>query len=227
MMTTMIKRLFLLFLYLFLLSSFAHAQDDDFGIWYGINAETGLIKKLDLDIAASIRTFNKASDIDQAFVDWGLAYKLSKYLSASASYRLVFNREKDTHYYLRHKLYFDLKASLPVKNFTFSASTRFQHTTRTFYADNEDKVSRYYGRIKFKADYDSPVSFINPFITTSIYIPMFSGSGQVPGKMRYSAGVDMKITRKSNFEIEYIFQRDYIPDLSDIDIISLGYSFKF
>ena len=225
-MTTMNKRLLLL-LYFCLFSAFALAQKDDFGIWYNVKAKTGLANKLDLGITGSIRTFNKASDINQAFIDWGLDYKLFKYLSTSVSYRIIFNREEDTHYYLRHKLYLELKTSLPVKNFTFSAGMRFQHTTRTYYANDEDKVSRYYGRLKFKAAYDSPVFFINPYITTAIYIPMFSGSGQVPGKMRYSAGLDIKISRKSNFEVEYIFQRDYIPDLSDISILSLGYAFKF
>ena len=41
------------------------------------------------------------------------------------------------------------------------------------------------------------------------------------------AGVELRILKQHSVEVEYIFQRDYLPHISDINIISVNYNFKF
>ena len=69
----------------------AFPQKDDFGIWYNINAEHKISKKIELDLDACLRTFKDASRIEEAFLEAGIAYKLNKYFSAGASYRFTEN----------------------------------------------------------------------------------------------------------------------------------------
>src|SRR5450759_1148054 len=41
------------------------------------------------------------------------------------------------------------------------------------------------------------------------------------------AGVELRILKQHLVEVEYIFQSDYLPHISDINIISINYNFKF
>jgi hypothetical protein len=42
-------------------------------------------KALDIDLSTNFRTFNKASKIDEAFIEGGLDYNFSKHLSLAGS----------------------------------------------------------------------------------------------------------------------------------------------
>jgi len=225
---TMIRRFrySLIILILFLpLSVFS--QKKDFGIWYGISAEHKLSKKLVIDLSTNIRTFENASKIEEAFIEGGASFNLNKYLSFAGSYRLTKSLENNNSYYLRHKYFFDLKGSLPVGDFTLSCRLRYQTLIKNYIQHEVDKYPSYTGRVKLKLVYHTKTFPVNPYIYIESFCPMFSRYSGTIGKNRYSAGLEFKITKRQSVETEYIFQRDYQPHLSDINIISLNYNIKF
>jgi hypothetical protein len=225
-MTMTSRKLFALFV-LLILVKISYSQENDFGIWLGANAEYKPIKNLEAGLSGSIRTFNNTSQIEQAFVEGGLQYRFIKNFYIFGSYRLISNREDNSKYYFRHKLFLGIKAICPYNNFLFSGSVKLQRVTRTYIEDAEDLLSKYYGRIKLKAEYDIPSFPMTPFLYAESFSPMFSGSGFEISKYRLSSGIEIKLTGKSSFETGYIFQRDYHPAKSDEHIISVNYKFKF
>jgi hypothetical protein len=40
------------------------------------------------------------------------------------------------------------------------------------------------------------------------------------------AGLDFSIAKHHSASLEYIYQRDYLPNLSDINVISITYNIK-
>jgi hypothetical protein len=214
-------------LFLIFLSFATMAQKKDFGIWYGVSAEHKLTKKLEVDLSTNIRTFNKASKIDEAFIEGGLDYHFSKHLSLAGSYRLTKKIEDNNSYYYQHKLFVDFKGSLTPGNFSLSARLRLQTRTKTYIKDENDTHPDYTGRIKLKAVYKTPVFPLDPYIYVETFQPMFSDLSGTVGKNRFAAGVALKIAKRHSVEAEYIFQRDYQPHLSDINIISVNYNIKF
>lgn len=226
MMTTMIKKTFLLFLFISFVG-LAFSQEDDFGVWLGVNAKHKIIKKLDVDFSGCIRTFNKTSQIEQSFLEGGIEYNVMKHLSLSASYRFINKLEDNSKYYFRHKLFFDVKANIPAGNFSFSGRLRFQRTTKTYIEDNEDLIAKYYSRFKLKVSYSIPDFPLKAYVYCEPFIPVFSNSGLKVSKNRLSAGAELQIANKSSVELEYIFQRDYQPHISNEHIISLSYKIKF
>lgn len=223
---TMNRRICILFLTL-LLSLTAFAQDKDFGIWYGISASHNLNKKLELNLATEIRTFSNAAKIDEVFLEGGLEYGFNKYLAVAGSYRVSKNIEDNNSYYFRHRVFIDLKGSLPAGNFSFSSRLRFQTRTKTYIENEQDKHPDYYGRIKLKAVYKTPTFPVNPYVYAELFLPMFSDKTRTVEKIRYSAGLEFKIVKNHSVDLEYIFQRDYLPHISDISIVSLCYNIKF
>jgi hypothetical protein len=225
MMMTTRKKLNILIL--FLLPSVAFAQTRDFGIWYGVSAEHKLTKKLEIDLSANIRTFNNGAKIEEAFLEGGLSYNLSKHFAIAGSYRITDNIENNNFYYYQHKILLDLKGTLPAGKFSFSGRFRFQTRVKTYIKDDNDEHPDYTGRIKIKAVYKTSTFPVDPYIYAESFCPMFSANSGTIGKNRFAAGLDFKVTRHSSVELEYIFQRDYQPHLSDINIISVNYDIKF
>jgi hypothetical protein len=220
------KRYFLLVLIL-CASGIASAQDDDFGIWYGVTVKHHLVKKLDVEFTGSIRTFNNASQINESFLEGFVEYSFNKYLSTAGAYRFINALENDDKYHFRHRISLEVKGAVPVGRFTFSARAKFQRTELTYLKDAESVTAKYYGRLKVKGSYDIHSLPLTVYSYDEPFVPMFTGSAFKIERNRIAAGVGLKISRKSAVELEYIFQRDYKKHISDIDILSLSYTLKF
>jgi Protein of unknown function (DUF2490) len=204
----------------------ATAQKRDFGIWYGVSADKKLTDKIDIRLSTCIRTFENAAKIEEAFLEGGLAYSFSKYFAIGGSYRLTENIENNNSYYFRHKWFVDFKGNLPVSDFSFSWRFRFQTRIKTFIVDAKDKFPDYTGLIKLKALYKTPSFPVHPYLYSESFCPMFSDNTRMIGKNRLAAGVEFSISKRYSIAAEYIFQRIYLPHISDINIISINYNIE-
>ena len=226
-MTMMTIRKIFLTLTLIAIPLLIYSKGDDFGIWTGVNVKHKIVKKLDAKVSGALRTFDNNSKIDQSYLEGGLEYDFNKYISVSGSYRLISKLEDNSEYYFRHKLFIDLKGTLPAGRFDLSLRARIQRTTKTYIEDEEDLISKYFGRLKLKAGYNTPSFPINPFISCEFFSPDLSDRGFGITKNRFAAGGELKLTKKTSLEAGYIFQRDYKPHISDIHIFSIDYNIKF
>src|SRR4030042_1444320 len=209
-----------------LLAICAFSQDKDFGIWYGASAEFEIINNLEADLITCFRTFDKASRLEQAFLETEISYKFNNYLAAAASYRITENIENDDAYHIRHKWFVDVKGTLPLGKFKFSGRAMFQQRYKTYIEDENDKLPASHGRFRLKALYNFTTLPVDPYIFGEVFCPLFKNSDRVIDKKRSGAGIELDITAHHSFEVEYIFQRDYFPDLSDENILSFCYTLK-
>jgi hypothetical protein len=225
MMMMTIKRALLLVLSLF--TVVIYSQEKDFGIWYGVTVKHEIAKKLDIEISAVVRTFESAKKIEQEFLEGGLDYTFNNYLSAAGSYRLTNNYEDDLKYHLQHKLFLDLKGSLKIADLSLTGRFRFQARYKTYFEDVDDKIPDYTARIRLKATYKTFSFPIDPYIYAETFLPLNDNTDRVIGKNRFGAGLEFSIGKRHSVEAEYLFQRDFLPNLLDENIISVNYSFKF
>jgi len=203
------------------------SQDKDFGIWYGVDVKHELASKLDLEVSSFVRTFDNAHKIEQAFIEAGLEYRINKFLSAAGSYRLLSNIEDNSKYYFQHKAFFDLKGQIDIADLRLVSRIRFQTRLKTFHEYVEDKYPDYTARFRLKLTYRTPSFPLNPYIYGEIFCPLADNVDTVKGKNRAAAGLEFKIIKNHSAELEYIFQRDYIPHMSDENILSICYCFNF
>jgi hypothetical protein len=226
MMMMMIKKLLPAIL-LLLVPIVAVAQDEDFGIWYSAAVKVGISRKLDADVSAEIRTFENAGKIEQGFLEAGLEYKLTNFLSAEGSYRLTTALEDNSDYYFQHKIFLGFKGSLKAGNFNIQAKARLQARIRTYLVNVEDQYPDYTGRFRIKATYKTQSFPLDPFLYFETFIPLNKEPERFIGKNRFAGGVEYKISKKHSIDAAYIFQRDYLPRLSDEHIIQIGYNLSF
>jgi hypothetical protein len=190
-----------------------------------MSATHKIVKHLDAEIRVGVRTSGYASQIDQVFLEGGLQYKFSDYVSVEGSYRLSNKNEGDAGYFYRHKLFIDTKFSVPAGRFDFSGRLRLQRTSETYIRDDDDLNSDYIGRFKLKARYDIPHLPVKPFVYYEGFMPLERGAGIQ--KTRFSAGADIKLTNKTGLEAGYIFQKSCDSSDPSNNILSLSMKFKF
>lgn len=229
MMTT--KRIFFLFLFLFpIIFVNCYSQGDDFGIWYSVSAEHKLVKRFEINMEASVRTYENASRVDEMFIEPGIKYKLSKYAGLGASYRFSQFKEKDDNFHGRHKWFIDADGLLPLGDFSLSARIRFQERYKTYFGKKvteDEKKPDSHLRYKLKLDYNIPSFPVNPYIAAEIFCPVFQSTTKKIDKDRFTAGIEYKIAKRHAVDLEYIFQRDFLPEIADINLLSVGYNIKF
>lgn len=221
-----IKKAFWLIL-LLVTAQISFAQDDDFGLWFQIDGEHKFGKKLELDLSTALRTYHNTSEVQEAFLEGGLTYKFNQYVSAAASYRFTEFREDDEAYYPRHKWFATVTGKLPLGDLDISARFKFQQRFKTYYEDENDKIPKEHGRIKLKALYNIPSFPVNPYIASELFFAMFDENVSGVDRCRYMAGMEYNLSKKHSLELEYMFERDYYPKMSDINVISLNYKFEF
>ncbi|MFZ2339803.1 MAG: DUF2490 domain-containing protein [Bacteroidales bacterium] len=220
------KKILLVMLVVINTAAFSLAQDKDFGLWYSIAAEKEILKDLDLEIDVNLRTYHDAKEIEEGFADLGLGYKFNKHFSAGISYRYTQMREDDELYHPRHKWFADFRAKTALGDFDISGRIRFQQRYKTYFEDENDKESKELLRLRGKAAYDIPKFPLNPFVTTELFMPIFGQVSRTVDKQRFTGGFEYNISKKHSLELEYMFQRDFFPDQTDMNIISINYSIK-
>ena len=218
---------FLLWIIIAFIPGMIFGQSDDFGIWYSIDAEHKLVKKLEFKLASQVRTFNNASQVDQAYIEGGLAFELNDFLSTGTSYRFTGKLEDDSRYHVRHKWFGEIKGSLPLNDFTFSARLMLQIMKRTYIEAEDDEIPKYAGRMKFKTVYDIPKFPLNPFLSAETFTPLFEQSEVLIDKERFAAGFEYKIRKKHTFETSYILERYSLPEVLLYHVLSLKYRLSF
>ena len=226
MTTTMIKRAVSILLFASL-TTIVCSQEKDFGLWYNISIGHEFTKKLDVELATTIRTFDNASRIEEGFIEAEVAYKFTKYLSAAASYRITENIEDDDTYHIRHKWFVGLKGEIEIWDLDIDGRIRYQERYKTYFEDEEDKIPDSHFRFRIKSTYKTPSFPLNPYMAFELFFPVFKESDFVIDKKRFTTGVEYKISKKHAVEVEYLYQRDHHPKLRDDHIVSLNYEFKF
>lgn len=226
-MMTMMNRRLLFAFFIACVTFSVSAQDNDFGIWTNVDAEIGLLKKLDLEFSGSLRSYNNTSQLEQAFLEGGVQYKIWKFLSVAASYRYINKLENNGFYYGRHKFFTDLNSSVAAGDFSFSLRVRLQRTTVTFIESEKDKIAKYHLRLRVRAAYRASSSPFKPYISFEPFIPVFEGADPSIGKYRISAGCELFLTQKSSIDLGYIFERDFKPAVLNLHILNLGYKMRF
>ena len=230
------------------------AQSDDFGVWTSISADKKVNKKFSVGIEAEMRTRDNSEKIDRWSFGVDAQYKLTKWLKASVGYSLLDdNNYKITYkasngmpnklaeyWAVRHRLNVSLTASQKFGNFQVSLRERWQYTYRPektidqrwdFDDDEYDgKAKTYSGRGKnimrsrVQINYDIPNCHFEPYVSAEMY------NGWSVEKMRYTAGVDWKITKKHAVGAYYLYQAVHDDDDDNepnLHILGLEYKFKF
>lgn len=228
----------------------AHAQGNDFGMWYEIGAEKKLSSKWSLGVEGEFRTRNNTKTADRWSAGLSGEYKISKVLKVSAGYLFLydnnmeeFDLKKDgfrpnkwtpSYWGVRHRFNLSLSGNVDWGRFNFALRERWQYTYRPAadgkkYDFDEEAWTSVRGkgknvlRSRFQVSYDIPHWKFDPFANMELF-----NDDEGISKTRYQVGVDYKYKKKHVFSLTYRYQDvNSNDDDSEVNSHLLGLSYKY
>ncbi len=231
----------------------AFAQDD-FGIWTTIEAEKKMGRNISIGANGEFRTRNDAKTADRWAFGVDVSYKPVKFIKVGIAYTFIndnrkedidykkngdYNHWRPSYWTAKHRISFDVAGEVKAGRFTFGLRERWQYTYRPektvqrYDFDNEAWEDKTYSsnnkhvlRSRLQIEYDIPKSKFNPYTSVELY------NNWAVQKVRYTLGVDWKITKKHTVGTYYRYQTintDNGDDTANLNshILGINYKLKF
>jgi hypothetical protein len=202
-----------------------HAQTKDAMLWMNVTLEKDLNKDFSLSLAEELRFTDNISELGAFFTDLGLNYKINKRWRTSFNYRFTNRQRLDDSYSKRHRYYADLSYRDKIKPIAFVFRTRLQSQYADINSSPTGHVAEYYWRNKLTLKYDLDKKY-TPYVSIEMFLPVFTPEFSQPDGMRYSAGLEYALSKRSTFDLYYMIQQEYQVSNPQTDfVVGIGYSF--
>lgn len=179
----------------------ANAQvDQDFGGWTTFSFATDLTRNWEIEIDQEFRFGQNLTQLDRAFTDLGLQYKVSKHLRIGGHYRYILDRRTSGIYGHRHRLSGDITLRLKSGRYTFANRLRGQWEKRTInYSEDRELGWETNLRNTFKISYRVNRKY-QPYLNCDLRYALYEPSyPRFQGFDRIRAGLGLDIDLNRNF----------------------------
>lgn len=211
--------------YIILCSPFiSFSQENDFGVWSGIDAKKKLSRNWKMNLTEEFRTKENSNSIDQFFTEAGAAYKPSKYYKLWVGYRFSQKQKFDLSYSIRHRVMTDGHLFYDLSLFKFSYRLRFQNQFSDVYSDAKGNVPENTIRHRLQVQFENGKRFI-PGVSAEYFYNAPAISDLSLSRKRFKVFIDYELNKKISFGSFYQFQNQWDNSLPVNDFvfgISLG-----
>lgn len=208
-----------------ILISFAGYAGSGPSTWAELEFSKKIVKNLKVEFNPELRLLNNYK-MDAYILEGGLSYKMYKYLTLAAYYRYEneWDYKKSTGAYKGqiglNRLAFDAKTGFSFRRFDLAFRIRYTKSILDDSSDNEKSFFRY----RAKIGYDIKSSKFVPYVSAEAFHDL---QAEKFTKYRYTAGLDYSINSKNEIGLFYRIQDYTETDKESINIIGIGYNFKF
>lgn len=177
----------------------------------------GLAEDLTLSFNPEMRFDENISQLNGYFSDFGIAKKWSKYLSTSVEYRLGTKKE-ETWYNLRRRWSLGAQWSIPIKNFKFSFTSRYQISQ----VNTNDVDLKSTWRQKATVEYSFSKNITGQVSHEMFFLPITLENSD----WRSQFILKYKLNKSRSISLGYLIQKDLSN--ADMDFVFLtGYKLEF
>lgn len=214
-----------LFVFFLLLSLNVFGQHE-FQAWSEVGVDYKIVKRFHAKLELNSRFDNQG--LATFFPQFGLEYKVTKWMKPSVEYRLVVDKNSIGNYKLYNRLNFNLDFDEKIDRFSFGARLRYQYAFNSLstgqYDADFDMALRFKPNVKYDIN-DFPLS---PEASVELFFNPLSGGPYQPGfdKIRYAIGADLDVKGPHGFGFKYQLDqklRNYSANLRHV--LSLSYSY--
>ena len=208
------------------LSGATFSQNSEFQVWTQVGAEGDVIKKLDWSASISTRFGNRG--VNTFFPEFGLEYKLAKWLRPSIEYRYVADKDEYFNYIAKHRLNFNLTLKESFDRWSISGRIRYQSafdrlsSSASFNPEFDRAI-----RTKFGLKYDIKDNIFSPAGSAELFFDPSFGAESTLSKVRIGLGADIELDGPHSFDVKYQLDARLDPSKGSRHAISVAYGFKF
>jgi len=216
-----------LFFVIFVFSSISlYAQtQEDFQLWTEFSVSKK-IKKIEFTIAEEFRFNQNISEIEQFYTDFGVGFKVNKFLDLGVNYRFSSNHIYIKQYKNSHRFNIDAKFNFKKKRLSSYFRIRYQTEINDFlYVPTDDFFSNKI-RNKINLKYDIKKTNLTPFATFETFTDVDNTNYFNISKIRCTLGFGFNKKIFKGISIYFRLQQTYSLKMNQNDyIIGVGYNF--
>jgi len=131
------------------------AQQNDFGLWVGYQAQFTPYKKFRIVLAPEFRFDQNALNLDRFLTDAGLEYRALPWLHISGFYRFILRNRRD-YFDQRHRFYANLNLQKELGKIEIIYRLRYQNQFTDFGVFRAEGIGNSYFRHKFGSNFNLP-----------------------------------------------------------------------
>ncbi|MBA3901575.1 MAG: DUF2490 domain-containing protein [Bacteroidetes bacterium] len=196
----------ILAIFSFMLRSSVHAQENtDLMLWSGYTLTKNFASNWSVRARQEIRFRENVSQVQKAFVDVGLRYRLNKHVRFTVHYRYNHNVRKDFDFSSRHRLNADMVLRKKWKPLVVNYRLRYQHQYRDVFTSDDGFVPRQFVRHKLQGHLDLNKRW-SPYLAGEIFHTIRDFPIMLNVQNRVRAGVAYEINRNNNVTLYYMFR---------------------
>lgn len=211
-----LKKIALIFIFTFayIATSYGQEVDNSTQSRLSVGVSTKIADKLKFEITPEVRLDDNFS-IDKYLLENSLVYKPAAWLKFAATYWVIYNNRANKDNEFEHKYAFSAAAK---KEFN-----RLEAGFRLRYSDySDDSGDGEFLRYKLSGNYNIAKSKLEPNLSFEAFQSLSDGGLY---KMRYGAGLDYKLSKKSRIGFGYKLDY-YIVESKNRHIMALNYDIK-
>lgn len=202
--------------FIFLINSAFSQLVTDTELWQGNTLKVELNKKLRLDIDQQFRLHQTASNVRVAFTQFGLKYEINKAFSVAPAYRISIPNGG----VMSDRYQIDGNYKWKKKDFPLSIGyrARFQNEVERL---TRRPNTKWRNKLSLEANLSK---LVDPFVSSEIFF-RFNGRNEFRD-IRFTLGLDWKLTKDLDFTTFYRFQREInvnLPQGEYVIGLMLGY----
>jgi hypothetical protein len=223
-----IIRNFLVCLILVALTHSLLGQEKDFRSWYTIEVGGELFNFIDISVTPEIRFWDNSSRFEGFLTEGDLSAAVTKFLRFGLNYRYQadFEREDGLHQTNRYGIYGELSQKFSGLKITYRA---FYHREYTDINNSElGSIPLSQHRHKLSLKYSRKGWKLSPSVSAEMFFTLSPEWNAFQEKLRFSAGMQYKLTKKIDLELGYKYQQEYFeknPLTSNILCVGAGFEF--
>ena len=200
-------------------------QQNDFQCWPSVQLNLEVIRNLKLHIEEELRFSENVTQIDRQINDFGISYRINKYLKSALYYRLEANWKNPDEYEWRNGFYADLSFRYDPGRFILGYRFRMQSSKVELVGNEDPWFSGFRNRHKFGVEYDIKGIPLAPFIESELFAHAGGNEGYYLTACRIWAGLKYNLNKMHEFTLKYgIDQQLNTPDPVRAYVVTVSYA---
>ena len=213
---------YILLLQIFLCSFSIYGQQEDFRTWINVELEGELFNLVDFSVTPELRLCDNSTRLDGILGEIDLSVPVTKFLRLGTYYRYELDQNRRTH---RFAAYAELDEKIGDLRMKYRAMYQREYTN--IHTDNQGWIPVSVHRHKITLKYRRKGWDITPGISVEGFFMLNPKWNNSQEKLRLTAGVRYRFTKKINLGIDYKYQKEfYERNPLTSHIISIGADFR-
>lgn len=201
---------------------------DDAALWMNIYLEKKINKKIHLHLNQKNRFADNIGRLDVSYADFGITYNFNRHVRVMFDYVFAEKRRLDYSFSNNHQFYGALILRQKLKKFTFSYRNMVTANMQDIYSSYDGRVPVFTDRNKLTVKYELNKRY-SFYTAEELYMPFYQAKNKTLSRSRTFAGVFYRLTKDTEFELYFAFQRQLnaFNVTKRVFIYGIGYSWQF